>query len=161
MPLARYLLYQKGVQMWVCLPRLDVFTDPFSYTAPTADARPTWLPTMQHIAQEGRCFVISGAFKAPALLTLANQYQVSTDFPSDYPPNRNSAQTVTEPRDTPAPEVWSRGGSCIVGPLGEVLAGPLWDREGILYAEVSDRYDPADGRSTLMTWTGQSSTLTR
>lgn len=34
-------------------------------------------------------------------------------------------------------EVWSRGGSCIISPLGEVLAGPLWDESGIIYAEVS------------------------
>jgi nitrilase len=31
---------------------------------------------------------------------------------------------------------WSRGGSCIVSPLGIVLAGPLWDKEGIITAEV-------------------------
>ncbi|KAL8277532.1 hypothetical protein RQP46_010087 [Phenoliferia psychrophenolica] len=100
MPLARYALYKKGVEIW---------------TAPTADGRTTWLPTMQHVAQEGRCFVIS-----------ANQIQKHSDFPSEYPPS--SVVAGEEP--------WSRGGSCIVDPLGNVLAGPLWDEEGILYADI-------------------------
>lgn len=73
---------------------------------------------MQHIALEGRCFVIS-----------ANQFQQNTDFPSDYPAN------LARPAGA-KPEIWSRGGSCIVGPLGDVLAGPFWDKEGIIYAEV-------------------------
>lgn len=49
MPLARYLMYKKGVEV---------------YLAPTADGRPTWLPTMQHIAMEGRCFVVTGGFRS-------------------------------------------------------------------------------------------------
>lgn len=47
-------------------------------------------------------------------------------------------QTTSDTGNDAPPEVWSRGGSCIIGPLGEVLAGPLWDQEGILYANVSD-----------------------
>ncbi|GFZ45583.1 hypothetical protein JCM24511_03311 [Saitozyma sp. JCM 24511] len=122
MPLARYVLYKKGVEI---------------YVAPTADARPTWLPTMQHIAQEGRCFVVS-----------ANQFHTSDDFPIDYPPrvaldpSRDAAVTgaintngMKSHGEVPA-EVWSRGGSCIVGPLGEVLAGPIWDQEGIIFADL-------------------------
>ena len=35
------------------------------------------------------------------------------------------------------PEVMCRGGSVVVGPLGDVIAGPLWDEEGILYAEIN------------------------
>ncbi|GAA6000249.1 carbon-nitrogen hydrolase family protein [Rhodotorula paludigena] len=104
-PLQRYALYRKGVEIW---------------TAPTADSRPTWAPAMQFIAQEGRMFVIS-----------ANQYHKATDFPSDYPP-RLARAAAGEPED----EVWSRGGSVIVNPLGEILAGPLWDSEGILTAEI-------------------------
>lgn len=100
MALARYIIYKKGVEL---------------YLAPTADGRTTWLPSMQHIAQEGRCFVIT-----------ANQYQESTDFPEDYPAN------VAGTHD----KVWCRGGSAIVDPLGNVLAGPLWDEEGIVYADV-------------------------
>lgn len=61
----------------------------------------------------------------------ANQYHKATDFPSDYPP-RLARAAAGEPED----EVWSRGGSVIVNPLGEILAGPLWDSEGILTAEV-------------------------
>ncbi|CAK9785726.1 Nitrilase/cyanide hydratase and apolipo protein N-acyltransferase [Cutaneotrichosporon oleaginosum] len=98
MPLARYVLYKKGVEL---------------YLAPTADGRPTWLPSMQHVAQEGRCFVVT-----------ANQYQEASDFPADYP----------APAD--ADKVWCRGGSAIVDPLGNVLAGPLWDEEGIVYADL-------------------------
>lgn len=102
MPLARYIIYKKGVEL---------------YLAPTADGRPTWLPSMQHVAQEGRCFVIT-----------ANQFQTGEDFPPDYPANADGAT-----RD----KIWCRGGSAIVDPLGNVLAGPLWDEEGIVYADVS------------------------
>ncbi|TNY24601.1 Nitrilase/cyanide hydratase and apolipo protein N-acyltransferase [Rhodotorula diobovata] len=106
--LTRYALYRKDVQVWV---------------APTADARPTWAPSMQFIAQEGRCFVVS-----------ANQFQRAADFPEDYP-YRVARAAAGEGGDGPD-EVWSRGGSCIVNPLGEILAGPLWDREGIVCAEI-------------------------
>jgi predicted amidohydrolase len=53
-----------------------------------------------------------------------NQYQTAQDFPNDYPPLRDGDKK------------WSRGGSSIVSPLGIVLAGPLWDKEGIITAEV-------------------------
>lgn len=60
MPLARYSLFQRGLEMSVRLRVVRTELMNRSYLAPTADARPTWLPTMQHIAQEGRCLVISG-----------------------------------------------------------------------------------------------------
>ncbi|RSH80433.1 uncharacterized protein EHS24_009012 [Apiotrichum porosum] len=113
MPLARYLLYKKGVEI---------------YLAPTADGRQTWLPSMQHIAQEGRCFVVT-----------ANQYHAATDFPADYPPSAEQPHPEHKAHLGCAdkiPEVWSRGGSAIIGPLGDVLAGPLWDKEGIIYADL-------------------------
>ncbi len=110
MPLARVALYEQG---------LDI------YLAPTADARPTWLPIMQHIAQESRCFVLS-----------ANQYFRKSDYPEGR--YRDMAQV---------PEDCCRGGSAIISPLGEVIAGPLWDKEGVLTADldldaiVQSRYD--------------------
>lgn len=100
MPLLRTAMYAKGVQIWC---------------APTADGRPTWLPTMQHIALEGRCFVLS-----------TNQFSLRSDYPADY-----DSQLPGDPNS-----IVSRGGACIVDPLGNVLAGPLWDREGILRAEL-------------------------
>ncbi|HTM34882.1 MAG TPA: nitrilase-related carbon-nitrogen hydrolase [Vicinamibacterales bacterium] len=100
MPLLRAAMYAKGIEI---------------YCAPTADARPTWLPTMRHIAQEGRCFVIS-----------ANQFARRRDYPPDY---------QTEFGDDPQ-TVISRGGSCIIGPLGEVLAGPDFSGETILTAQL-------------------------
>ncbi|WP_245886630.1 nitrilase-related carbon-nitrogen hydrolase [Umezawaea tangerina] len=85
------------------------------YCAPTADGRPTWVSTMRHIAVEGRCFVLS-----------CNQFARRSDFPA-HQQNLVGAQ----PDD-----VVATGGSCIVGPLGEILAGPAWDGEQTLFAEI-------------------------
>ncbi|HQZ22217.1 MAG TPA: carbon-nitrogen hydrolase family protein [Thermoflexales bacterium] len=101
MPLARMALYGKGVEL---------------YLAPTADSRETWQASMQHIACEGRCFVLG-----------CNQFVTKSMYPADLPGIEELAN---------APEVMCRGGSVIVSPLGKVLAGPLFDQEGILYAEL-------------------------
>ena len=85
------------------------------YFAPTADCRDTWQSTMEHIACEGRCFVFG-----------ANQYLQKSDYPEDL------QQLI----DTSHPSLPSSGGSVIVSPLGKTLAGPLYDREGILYATI-------------------------
>lgn len=86
------------------------------YLAPTADARETWLATLRHIACEGRCFVLG-----------CNQYVARSMYPADW---RELPELVNEP------EVLCRGGSVIVGPLGEVLAGPVFDREELLVARL-------------------------
>lgn len=86
------------------------------YLAPTADARDTWQATMRHIALEGRCFVLG-----------CNQYTTKSMYPADLP----SASELDG-----QPEVLCRGGSVIVSPLGDVLAGPLFDEEGIVVAEL-------------------------
>lgn len=94
------------------------------YCAPTVDDRDTWVPTMQMAALEGRCFVLS-----------ACQHLIRADGPEDYNPIQgNDPQTVI-----------IRGGSVIVSPLGEVLAGPVYDEDAILTAEL-DRAEIARGK---------------
>ena len=100
MPLLRTYMYSKGTQI---------------YCAPTADDRETWLPTMRHVALEGRCFVLS-----------ACQYLTRADCPEDY-----SAVQGDEPET-----VLMRGGSCVINPLGKVLAGPYFEGETILTADL-------------------------
>jgi len=97
MPLMRAAHYAKGIEL---------------YCAPTADGRDTWLPTMRHIAIEGRCFVLS-----------SNQFAQRRDYPvmgGDGDPD----------------EIVSTGGSCVVDPLGVVLAGPAFGGEALLLADV-------------------------
>jgi nitrilase len=100
MPLMRMAMYAKGIQL---------------YCAPTADDRDTWMATMQHVALEGRCFVLT-----------ACQHLRRRDCPADY------AAVNGDAPDT----VIMRGGSAIISPLGQVLAGPVFDREIILTAEI-------------------------
>ncbi|HEY1921186.1 MAG TPA: nitrilase-related carbon-nitrogen hydrolase [Tepidisphaeraceae bacterium] len=100
MPMLRMAMYSKGIQV---------------YCAPTADDRDTWLSTMQHVALEGRCFVLT-----------ACQHLRRRSCPEEY-----AAIQGNDP-DT----VIMRGGSAIVSPLGKVLAGPLYNEDGILTAEV-------------------------
>ena len=100
MPMLRMHMYAQGIQI---------------YCAPTADHRDTWLPTMRHIALEGRCFVLS-----------ACQYLTRADCPEDYDAIQGNDPTT----------VLMRGGSCIVGPLGQILAGPHFDSPCILTADL-------------------------
>ncbi|MFI9011406.1 nitrilase-related carbon-nitrogen hydrolase [Actinosynnema sp. NPDC053489] len=94
------------------------------WCAPTVDDRENWQATMRHVALEGRCFVLA-----------ASQYLVRADLPPDVHPVQG---------DDPG-TVLIGGGSVIVSPLGEVLAGPLRDAEGVLTAEL-DLHDLARAR---------------
>jgi nitrilase len=88
------------------------------YVASTADDSEEWQSTLVHLARESRCFVI-----APS------HFQRAASYPDDFPLAR-----LLEGVD-----VIGRGGSAILAPDGSYLAGPLWDEEGVLYAEL----DPA------------------
>jgi nitrilase len=101
MPALRMAMYQQRVAL---------------YCAPTADDRDSWASTMQHIALEGRCFVLS-----------ACQHLRRSQFPADRMNNR-----LPEAPDT----VLMRGGSMIIDPLGKVLAGPVYNEDALLTAEL-------------------------
>jgi nitrilase len=106
MPLLRTAMYARGVEL---------------YCAVTVDDRETWVPTVRHIALEGRCFVLS-----------ACQCLKRADLPPGYPSGR-----------FPTDQEWLiRGGSCVVGPLGQLLAGPVYGEECVLAADL-DRADLA------------------
>ncbi|HEX7043468.1 MAG TPA: nitrilase-related carbon-nitrogen hydrolase [Burkholderiales bacterium] len=100
MPMLRMAMYAKNVAL---------------YCAPTADDRDTWLPSMQHVALEGRCFVLT-----------ACQFLRKRDFPD----------TVRLALGDSPDAVLMRGGSAIVSPLGKVLAGPNFEGETILTADL-------------------------
>jgi nitrilase len=112
MPLARFALYERGVEL---------------YLAPTADDSKSWHHSIRHIAREARAFVVSSC-----------SFQRASSYPADVPLAEGD-------------ELMDRGGSAIVAPDGSYLAGPLWDEEGILYADLDpsllhaarQRFDPA------------------
>jgi nitrilase len=115
MPLARFALYESGVEI---------------YVASTADDSDAWQATLVHIARESRAFVV-----APS------HFQRASAYPADFPLRGELEGT----------ELIGRGGSAVLGPDGAYLAGPLYDEEGILYAELDparlaeerQRFDPA------------------
>ena len=102
MPLARYALYSQGIEI---------------YIAPTYDSGDGWIGTLQHIAREGRCWVVGSG------VVLSN-----TDIPEDFPEKN---------RLYPASEEWiNPGDSCVIAPGGEIVAGPMHKEKGILYSEI-------------------------
>jgi nitrilase len=100
MPLLRAAMYAKQIQL---------------YCAPTVDDRDSWIPSMQHVACEGRCYVLS-----------ACQFLRRRDCPADY---------VSTMGNDPE-QILIRGGSCIISPFGQLLAGPCYNEETIVSAEV-------------------------
>jgi nitrilase len=113
MPLARYALYAEGVEV---------------YVASTWDSGDIWLSTMQHIAAEGRCWVLGSGCSLHV-----------DDVPADLPGKE---------------QLWPDGGwinpgdSVIVAPGGKVVAGPLHEEHGVLYAEI-DPGRAAENHRTL------------
>jgi len=103
MPLARFALYEAGVEI---------------YVASTADDGDAWQSTLVHIARESRAYVVSPC-----------HFQRASAYPDDFPLRA----------ELEGAETLGRGGSAILAPDGSYLAGPLYDEEGILYAEL----DPA------------------
>ena len=86
------------------------------YLAPTADSREEWQSTIRHIALEGRCFVLS-----------VNQYVHKSMYPEDL-------ACYGDLKDLP--DHMCPGGSAIINPLGQYVAGPVRDREDILFADL-------------------------
>lgn len=86
------------------------------WAAPTVDERPAWEATMRHIALESRCFLVSACQWQPPSQTALGEAITLTDRAADAP--------------------LIAGGSLIVSPLGEVLAGPLRGGEGLITAAV-------------------------
>jgi nitrilase len=114
MPLARMALYAQGVEL---------------YLAPTWDSSEGWIGTLQHIAREGRCFVV-GCCSA----------MTASDIPKDFP-ERESLYPDPD-------EVINPGMSVVVQPGGTIIAGPVRGEKAILYADV-DRGKVASSRRSL------------
>jgi nitrilase len=99
------------------------------YVASTADDGDGWQATLVHIARESRAYVISPC-----------HFQRASSYPDDFP----------LASELPGDGLLGRGGSAILAPDGSYLAGPLYDEEGILYADLDpttllaerQRFDP-------------------
>jgi nitrilase len=87
------------------------------YVAATWDEGETWLATMRHIAAEGRCWVIGAGCSLRA-----------SDVPAEFPGREQLF---------PDPDEWlNPGDSMVVAPGGTVVAGPLHEEHGLLFADI-------------------------
>ena len=100
------------------LARYSLYADGVQvYVASTWDSGDGWISSMRHIASEGRCWVISSGCALAA-----------SDIPEDFP----SRETVFA-----GSEGWlNPGDSVVVAPTGQIVAGPLHEEYGILYADI-------------------------
>lgn len=87
------------------------------YVAPTWDYGTRWIGSMQHIAREGRCWVAG-------VCTSLRASEIPADFPG-------------RDRLYPDEQEWvNPGDSLIVEPGGNIVAGPLHEEHGILFADI-------------------------
>ncbi len=114
MPLARYALYAQGIEI---------------YVAPTYDSGEDSIATMQHIAREGRCWVLC----CGCAIKLS-------DIPENLP-DRDRLYSLEEDWINP-------GDSVVVAPGGKIVAGPLNKQKGILYFDI-DTQKAATAKRTL------------
>jgi nitrilase len=99
------------------------------YIASTADDGDAWQSTLIHLARESRAYIVSPC-----------HFQRASSYPADFP----------LAGELDGADMLGRGGSAILAPDGSYLAGPLYDEEGILYAELDpsrllaerQRFDP-------------------
>jgi len=113
MPLARYSIYAQGVEI---------------YLAPTYDEGEGWIGTMQHIAREGRCWVVCCGSAIQA-----------SDIPDDFP---------EKDRLYPDAQKWiNPGDSLVVAPGGKIMAGPMHKEKGIVYFDIDVKQSAAAKRT--------------
>jgi nitrilase len=84
--------------------------------APTWDSSEAWQISMRHQAKEGGIFVIN-CCQAIRMKEILNKYE----FKSFYPGER---------------EWINKGNSCIIDPKGNIIAGPIAEKEEIIYADI-------------------------
>jgi nitrilase len=102
---------------WMPLARFALYAQGEQiHLAPAADDREVFLVNARNTAAEGRVFVVC-----------VNTYLRKSRYPADFELQEDLA---------PLPEELGTGGSAIIGPDGEFLAGPLWNQEGILIADL-------------------------
>lgn len=110
LPLLRHTMYAKGVQVWC---------------APTVEDMPMWDTIMKNIAFEGRLFVVS------AVQYVGNATEADCGIPLEGPEDKRILPGWESPD-----KACINGGSIIVDPFGNVLAGPLRGVEGLLSAQI-------------------------
>lgn len=93
------------------------------YLSPNTNDNPEWQATIRHIALEGRCYFVN-----------CNMYFTKDIYPTDL----HCPQEIAA-----LPQVVCRGGSCVIDPYGHEVMQPLWDEEGILYADLDMTKVPA------------------
>lgn len=93
------------------------------YISPNTNDNPEWQDTIRHIAIEGHCYFIN-----------CDMFFTKDTYPGDLA----GADEVRR-----LPETVCRGGSCVIDPSGHAVTDVLWDREGILYAELDMQKVPA------------------
>ena len=107
MPLARFHLYAQGIDVWL---------------APTLAPGDAWIATMRHLARENRMFVVG-----------VNPVLHVDSIPDDFP---DRDRLVPGPLRGGKGPWLEEGNSVIVGPGGEILAGPSREREETLIADL-------------------------